>query len=89
MCAHNEALCLKLPNFNKNVPKGEHGVFCYVLLYTRDGLHFPVVIFLINEDPVDNLVLLLQGNEILNDQMSEEQKVDQRDSHRQMKERQK
>ncbi len=46
-------------------------ISCDLLLYTGDGFHFPVFILLIKVSPVDYFVLLLQGNEVLNDEMPE------------------
>ena len=39
------------------------------LLQPRDGLHCPAVILLIEERSAQDLVLLLHGDEVLNDQM--------------------
>lgn len=47
------------------------GIRCHLLLYTRDGLHLPVFVLLIEESPVYYFVLLLWGDEVLDDQMSE------------------
>ena len=48
-------------------------IFCNLLLYSCDRLHFPILILLINVGSVDYFVLLLWGNEVLDDQMPERQ----------------
>ena len=44
-------------------------IHVHILLYACDGTHLPVVVFLVEQRPVHNLILLHHGDEILNDEM--------------------
>ena len=58
--------------------------FCHLLLHTRDGLRLPVLILVIQVRPVDDLVLLLRGDEVLDDQVPERQtNINQTEADRQ------